>query len=224
MSEREEEGIERNGGQKARTRDRLGRLAVMLPAAGITAALCFFMGRLIQAEFTEPSAKDVRELASITPSEQVSEARRSPRSPPQRLADAMPPPPPPKLSTSKSDIDLPTPNIQGAAPAELDYDRIDELVVSPIVIDERNAQPISPPLPQFPRRMAERGVEGACEVRFNVNARGEPVDIDADCTDIGFARAAEQAVARVRFFPKIVRGQAVERRNVVYPLDFRLEG
>jgi len=224
MSERKGESIDRNGVQKGRTHHRLGRLAATLPAAGITAALCFFMGRLIEAEFTEPPAKELRELAAITPSETPSEPRRTSRSKPVRIDDASPPPPPPDLSATKEDIDLPTPNIQGEAPAEINVGRMGDIVGQPIIIDERDAQPISPPVAEFPRRMAERGVEGQCDVRFNVNARGEPVDIDANCTDAGFSRAAEQAVARVRFAPKIVRGQAVERRNVVYPLDFKLEG
>ena len=35
-------------------------------------------------------------------------------------------------------------------------------------------------------------------------------------------REAERAVSRVEFAPKIIRGQAAERRNVVYPLEFTL--
>ncbi|MCI4645428.1 MAG: energy transducer TonB, partial [Hyphomonadaceae bacterium] len=71
---------------------------------------------------------------------------------------------------------------------------------------------------------AERGIEGSCEVRFDVNARGEPFNVEAVCTDSVFRREAERAVSRVRFAPKIVRGQALERRNVVYPIEFGLDG
>ncbi|MEM9740175.1 MAG: TonB family protein [Pseudomonadota bacterium] len=205
-------------------RNALGRLGVVVPAAGVTFALCLFMGRLIQTEFVEPPTSEVRDLPIITPTESEPDIQRTRRTKPTRMEDAQTPPPPPEISTTKSDIDLPTPVIQGEAPRELDYGRIDEFVVPPIVIDERDAKPINPPVPQYPRRMAERNIEGSCEVKFNVNARGEPIDIEAACSDHGFARAAEQAVGKVRFAPKIVRGQAVERRNVIYPLNFNLKG
>jgi protein TonB len=37
-----------------------------------------------------------------------------------------------------------------------------------------------------------------------------------------FKSEAERAVSKVEFAPKIVRGKAVERRNVVYPLEFNI--
>lgn len=201
------------------------RLAVAAPIAIIIVlGLLIFMGRIISQEFIEPEGKEQRVLESITPSEQSQEVRRTSRSRPQRLASADKPPPPPKLSSSKSDIDLPTPNIQGAAPTELNFDRVQSIAIDPVAISDRDAQPISPPVVQYPQRAAERGIEGSCEVRFDVNARGEPFNVQADCSDSVFRREAERAVSRVRFAPKIVRGQALERRNVVYPIEFGLDG
>ncbi|MEO0817712.1 MAG: energy transducer TonB [Pseudomonadota bacterium] len=201
------------------------RLAIAAPIAIIIVlGLLIFMGRIISQEFIEPEGKEQRVLESITPSEQSQEVRRTSRSRPQRLASADKPPPPPKLSSSKSDIDLPTPNIQGAAPTELNFDRVQSIAIDPVAISDRDAQPISPPVVQYPQRAAERGIEGSCEVRFDVNARGEPFNVEADCSDSVFRREAERAVSRVRFAPKIVRGQALERRNVVYPIEFGLDG
>jgi len=201
------------------------RLVIAAPIAiAIVLGLLIFMGRIISQEFVEPEGKEQRVLEAITPSEESQEVRRTSRSRPQRLASADKPPPPPKLSSSKSDIDLPTPNIQGAAPTELNFDRVQSIAIDPVAISDRDAQPISPPVVQYPRRAAERGIEGSCEVRFDVNAQGEPFNVNADCTDSVFRREAERAVSRVRFAPKIVRGQALERRNVVYPIEFALDG
>lgn len=201
------------------------RLAVAAPVAiAIVIGLLIFMGRIIAQEFVEPDREPPRQLEAITPSEESQEIQRSSRSRPQRLDSADKPPPPPKLSSSKSDIDLPTPNIQGAAPTELNFDRVQSIAIDPVAISDRDAQPISPPVVQYPQRAAERGIEGSCEVRFDVNARGEPFNVAADCTDSVFVREAERAVSRVRFAPKIVRGQALERRNVVYPIEFGLDG
>ncbi|MEM9740176.1 MAG: energy transducer TonB [Pseudomonadota bacterium] len=201
------------------------RLAIAAPIAiAIVTVLWLFMSRIISQDFIEPEGEAQRVLESITPSEQSQEIRRTSRSRPQRLASADKPPPPPKLSSSKSDIDLPTPNIQGAAPTELNFDRVQSIAIDPVAISDRDAQPISPPVVQYPQRAAERGIEGSCEVRFDVNARGEPFNVEADCSDNVFRREAERAVSRVRFAPKIVRGQALERRNVVYPMEFGLDG
>jgi protein TonB len=60
-------------------------------------------------------------------------------------------------------------------------------------------------------------------VRFDVDTRGRPYNVQATCTDNIFKSEAERSVSRVEFAPTIVRGQAVERRNVVYPLEFKLQ-
>ncbi len=201
------------------------RIGIGLPiAALIVLGLFHFMRLAISQDFKEPEERSQRTLEAITPQQDSQDVRRTQRSKPRKLDSANKPPPPPKLSTRKSDIDLPTPNIRGAAPTELKFDRLGSLAVDPVAINDRDAQPIRPPIPTYPQRAAERGLEGSCDVRFDVNTQGKPFNIQADCSDNIFQRAAERAVSRVEFAPKIVRGKAVERRNVVYPLVFQMEG
>ncbi|MEM7768408.1 MAG: TonB family protein [Pseudomonadota bacterium] len=201
------------------------RIAIGLPiAALVVLGLFHFMRLAISQNFEEPDDKAQRVLEAITPQQDNQDVRRTQRAKPRRLDNANKPPPPPKLATRKSDIDLPTPNIQGAAPTELNFDRLSSLAVDPVAINDRDAQPIRPPVPTYPQRAAERGTEGSCDVRFDVNTQGKPFNIEADCTDNVFKRAAERAVSRVEFAPKIVRGAAVERANVVYPLVFEMDG
>ncbi|NBC21039.1 MAG: TonB family protein [Alphaproteobacteria bacterium] len=201
------------------------RLVVAIPIAFAVVWFLFawFMPFVISQDFEEPDQGPMRTLEAITPQEETQEVRRTQRSKPQKLASANKPPPPPKLSSSKSDIDLPTPNIQGAAPQELNFDRMQSLAIDPVAVSDRDAQPIRPPMPTYPRRAAERGIEGSCEVRFDVNPRGKPYNVKATCTDSVFRREAVRAVERVEFAPKIIRGKAAERKNVVYPLEFQLE-
>ena len=201
------------------------RLAIGIPIAVLVVYGLFqFMRIAISGDYVEPEDRQQRVLEAITPQQDSQEVRRTQRAKPRRLDSANKPPPPPKLATRKSDIDLPTPSIQGAAPTELRFDRLNSLAVDPVAINDRDAQPIRPPIPNYPQRAAERGTEGSCDVRFDVNTRGKPFNIEADCSDNVFKREAERAVSRVEFAPKIVRGQAVERRNVVYPLEFRMDG
>ena len=201
------------------------RLIIGIPLAAIVVfGLFTFMYRMINQDYEQPENVEQRVLERITPADDSQEVRTRARNKPQRLDSADKPPPPPKMSASRSDIDLPTPNIQGAAPTELNVDRLDSLAIDPVAISDRDAQPIRPPVPTYPQRAAERGIEGTCDVRFDVDTRGRPYNVTATCSDRAFKREAERAVQRVEFAPKIVRGQPAERRNVVYPLEFRLDG
>ena len=201
------------------------RLVIGIPLAAIVVfALFTFMYKMINQEYEQPEHVEQRTLERITPADESQEVRTRQRNKPQRLDSADKPPPPPKMSATRSDIDLPTPSIQGSAPTEVNVDRLDSLAIDPVAISDRDAQPVRPPVPTYPQRAAERGIEGSCDVRFDVDTRGRPYNVEASCTDSVFKREAERAVSRVEFAPKIVRGQPAERRNVVYPLEFQLDG
>lgn len=202
----------------------LMRLLVSVVIA-IPIVFILFIGMhwLINVDEIQLNDKEQRKLEAITPQQQDSEVRRNQRSKPKRLDSASKPPPPPKVSATKSNINLPTPNIQGAAPTELNLGRMDSLAIDPVAISDRDAQPVRPPTPSYPSRAAERGIEGSCEVRFDVDTRGRPYNVQATCTNSMFKREAERAVGKVEFAPKIIRGKAAERKNVVYPLEFNLE-
>jgi len=195
-------------------------IAIAIP---IVYLLFILMNQLISVKEVNLESGPQRVLTAITPQKQDSEVRTRQRSKPKRIDSAQKPPPPPKVSATKSNINLPTPKIEGAAPTDLNLGRMQSLAIDPVAISDRDAQPIRPPMPTYPQRAAERGTEGSCEVRFNVDTRGRPYDIVATCTDSVFVREAERAVSKVEFAPKIIRGKAAERKNVVYPLEFKLQ-
>lgn len=192
-------------------------------AVPIVVILFLLMNALISVDEIELPEGETRVLAAITPQKQDSEVRTRSRSQPKRIDAAQKPPPPPKQSATKSSINLPTPRIDGAVPQNLDLGRMNSLAIDPVAVSDRDAQPIRPPTPSFPQRAAERGISGSCDVRFDVDTRGKPYNIQATCTDNVFKSEAERSVSRVEFAPKIVRGKAVERRNVVYPLEFNIQ-
>jgi len=200
------------------------RILVGVPAAAaIVYGLFIFMGQLISAEFEEPDNLEARVIESITPEERNDDVRAKSRSKPRRLASADKPPPPPKLSTTKADINLPTPQIEGVAPTQVKFDRVQSLDINPVAISDRDATPmIRPPVVTYPSSALSRGTEGECQVSFDVDVRGRPYNVEADCTSNVFRREAVRAVGKVEFAPKIVKGKATERRNVVYPVVFKL--
>jgi protein TonB len=202
----------------------LGRFVVSFAiAAPIAFAIFLMMNALISVDEITLDAKESRTLTAITPQSQDSDVRTRQRAKPQRIESASKPPPPPKQSATKSSINLPTPKIEGAVPQNLDLGRMKSLAIDPVAVSDRDAQPIRPPTPSYPQRAQERGLSGSCDVRFDVDTRGKPYNVQATCTDSVFKQEAERAVGRVEFAPKIVRGKAVERRNVVYPLEFNIQ-
>ena len=89
--------------------------------------------------------------------------------------------------------------------------------------EDRDAQPINPPVPSYPLEAAMMDLPGACFVRFDVDVEGLPVNITATCTDEIFCSESKRAISRVFFAPKIVDGEPVMRTDVVYPLEYQLE-
>jgi protein TonB len=202
----------------------MGRFLVSAVIAAPIAVLIFLaMNLLISVDEISIDAKETRVLSAITPQSSDSDVRTRQRAKPQRIDSSAKPPPPPKQSATKSSINLPTPKIEGAVPQNLDLGRMKSLAIDPVAVSDRDAQPIRPPTPSYPQRAQERGLSGNCDVRFDVDTRGKPYNISANCSDDVFKSEAERAVSRVEFAPKIVRGKAVERRNVVYPLEFNIE-
>lgn len=74
----------------------------------------------------------------------------------------------------------------------------------------------------YPKRAAERGIEGKCEVAFSVDQSGIPFDIKPTCTNDVFLEEAEEAVARARFEVRIVNGSPRERHGVGQIITFDL--
>jgi protein TonB len=199
------------------------RFAVSVAIAAPIAVIIFLlMNMLISVDEINLDQKESRTLTAITPQQTDSDVRTRQRAKPQRIDSAAKPPPPPKQSATKSSINLPTPKIEGAVPQNLDLGRMKSLAIDPVAVSDRDAQPIRPPAPSYPQRAQERGLSGSCDVRFDVDTRGKPYNVAATCTDALFKSEAERAVSKVEFAPKIVRGKAVERRNVVYPLEFNI--
>jgi protein TonB len=199
------------------------RLAIGVPiAAAIVLGLFILMERLIRVDEVTLDTSTTAVLADFLAEERDDNIKTTQRAKPKALQTADKPPPPPKLSSSKSDVNLPTPKIEGAAPTELKFDRVQQIELNPVVVSDRDAQPIRKIPAQYPDRAAERGTEGSCEVRFNVDARGKPKDIVAKCTDNVFVDSVTRAVAAQEFAPKIVNGRSVERSNVVQPFTFKL--
>lgn len=198
------------------------RLLLGVPAAIlITIALFLFMYSLIRSDEVVIEEVEKGPTLEFLESKEQQEVVRQRRVQPRKLDVADKPPPPPLLRTSRSDINLPRPEIKTEAPKTIDTGRVAARVSAPLISD-RDAQPIVRPQQEYPQRMLQDGIEGSCEVRLDVNGQGIPYNIRATCTNSGFVAEAERVVSRYRYQPKIIEGRSVERRNVVQPLKWTL--
>lgn len=182
-------------------------------AAVITIALFFIMTRLILVE-GEPPNEDVEDRNfTINDEVQEIEARRRDTTI-EDVQQVDPPPPPPQIERQAAD----QPNeslstIVGEIP-EFDAPQLNSDSVS-FSVSDRDAQPLVRIEPQYPVRAQERGVEGNCDVRFDVTPDGTPTNVSIiQCSSSLFERASIRAVERWRYQPRIVDGVPVARRNV----------
>lgn len=69
--------------------------------------------------------------------------------------------------------------------------------------------------PTYPRRAAERGMEGYCVVSFVITTAGTTRDIkEEECTNSVFSSASISAAERLRYRPRVVDGRAVEVQHL----------
>ena len=90
---------------------------------------------------------------------------------------------------------------------------------------DREAVPLVRINPTYPPRAAANGIEGWVRVQFDISASGAVTNVVAVDSEPGtvFDAAAVDAVARWRYNPSIVNGEAVERVGMQTLLRFTLE-
>lgn len=197
-------------------------MSTIAPAAAITFALFIAMGGLINTDFAPVEKSESRTIEPFTAQEQSDEIRTESRIKPKRLKVADQPPPLPKYSSNKTDVNLPTPNLEVTVPTKISFTKVEFPTPRRSIWDDSDAKPIRPPVVVYPTRAASQGIEGSCQVKFNVDVAGRPYGVEADCTHSVFRNEATRAVKKVEFVPALENGQPRERRNVVYPLQFKL--
>ncbi|MFN3213546.1 MAG: energy transducer TonB [Henriciella sp.] len=87
---------------------------------------------------------------------------------------------------------------------------------------DRDAQPIDLPRPEYPIDLAKQGVSAHCDNYFDVSPEGYVINLEVKCGHPGFVDSSRNAVASLKFEPKMVDGVAVKRKGVVYPLVFQM--
>ena len=198
-------------------------ITATVPAGVVTFGLFAAMQNFIATDTFEAPAMTVYDLKPYMAAE-VEDPVDPPRTRAERLDPVAPPPSTPPLVKTVDNPKLPTSAYGGAAPAEYGAPALGPILPKRVTsITNRTIQPITPPIPDYPRDAATRGLEGFCDVHLSVSTKGEPFNVQAECSDRLFVRAAEKSVKKVKFAPQIRDGLPVTVTGVVYPLEFRLK-
>jgi len=143
-------------------------------------------------------------------------------------------PPPPKLSTQKTKIsrvtapDMAMPNLdiplqnKNFSGSVLSGQKVNLGAVGRAKIST-NVIPLVRIPPVYPRRAANRRIQGWVKIEFTITKDGKVKDakvIDSKPSSI-FNRAALKAIRRWKFKPHIIEGEAQEQR-AVQTLEFKL--
>lgn len=89
---------------------------------------------------------------------------------------------------------------------------------------DRDTQPIEHPVPEYPENLAIDQVSARCENHFDITPEGYVTNLEVRCGHPGFVASSRNAMASLRFEPKLVEGKAVKRTGVVYPIDYLILG
>lgn len=196
------------------------RFAISGPVAAlITFALFQLMHALISRPVTMPAPEVARVLLPITPQkeEKISDTEEPPR------PDVLDPPPLPDPIQSTIDFQEGPVLIPDTSTMVPQFGGTTLPVGGASVLANRGLQMLSHAIPVYPERARSAGREGACDVSIDVDPRGSPFNIVAECTHSVFRQEAIRAVENVRFIPAIRDGQSVTSRGVVIPIEFALE-
>jgi protein TonB len=192
----------------------------MAVAAGVTFCVALMMQGLISSGGSVIEENDFGKLVEFVHVQQdddIQTKSRQPKKPP------VPPQEPEKPEMSKPEFDR-TSSDMDIAGLDLGADLSVDAGLAGSGGDGEYL-PIVKVAPQYPRRAAQKGIEGYVVLEFTVSKLGtvvEPKVIEADPPNI-FNRAAISAAKKFKYKPKIENGEAVAVTGIRNIIRFELD-
>ena len=187
----------------------------------VTISLFWLMNYLIthgMEAITDEVSGDTIDFTRVDRDESVNTKDRDLPDRPDK-PDVPPPPPPMNLNTNTAP-DSGGVNINAPALYNLNLDRSG--LNAPT---DGDAIPLVRVPPQYPQRANSRGIEGWVQLEFTITESGSVADISVVAAEPSgyFERAAERALSRWKYKPKIIDGRPARRYNNQVVITFELE-
>lgn len=191
----------------------------VLPAIVVTYGLFMLMNALVGSEKVELSnIESTRIVPPVSKDNQddVKKKEREAEKPPEVA------PPPPEIDLQKQNF---KPN-QSALNIGQNLGGFDVSLggIGLGAVTDGEYLPIFKVPPEYPRRAAERGIQGYVIVQFTVTEEGTVEDVEVVEADPKgyFERAAVKAASKFRYKPKVVNGQPIRVEGVPNKITFNL--
>lgn len=103
-------------------------------------------------------------------------------------------------------------------------DALDKASLAAANFDTSQYLPVQKDAPAYPARALNKGVQGACTVRYTVNTEGRVENSEAlsDCHPF-FIKPSLEATKSFQYTPRVVNGKAVKVLNVKNSFQYRIE-
>lgn len=198
------------------------RVLLAVPLGGIVAFVLFYFMQALIASSERADQKEYKNVSiDIVRAKRDEDIRTKDRKLPDKPQEQKPPPPPQleQIDTAKPGMGgiamnipnlNPDLNVQGGMGFNVgDGDVLPLVRVNPI----------------YPARALQRGVEGWCQLEFDVTPAGTVENARVvNCDPAGmFDRASLNAVQRFKYKPKIVDGQPVYQRGIKFMFTYKIE-
>ncbi len=184
----------------------------------ITCGLVGVMTFLISQDFELPEEGERTKISDIRMPDREIETRYD-NEKPDKPDEVQEQPDIPQADLDPPDISAEAVNIS-APQVETNFD-----VSGGTFVSDGDYLPITRVEPTYPTRAASRGIEGYVIVEFTVTETGaviNPVVVEAEPSSI-FNRAAERAVSKWKYKPRVIDGTPVQVPNVRTQLTFKLD-
>lgn len=185
----------------------------------VTLGLLYLMQFLIESgekALVNPGQKYYLEFVRVKRNETVNTEDLTPEKPPKpQEAPDVPPQEMDSVDPNAPTINIPPPTVTS-----------DTSVAGPggMNIAEGDYLPIVRVAPVYPARALARGIEGYVDMEFTVTTTGTVINpIVVFSTSGLFNRAAERAVLKFKYKPRVVDGQPVEVPGVRTRITFKIE-
>lgn len=185
----------------------------------VTLGLLYLMQFLIESgekALVNPGQKYYLEFVRVKRNETVNTEDLTPEKPPKpQEAPDVPPQEMDSVDPNAPTINIPPPTVAS-----------DTSVAGPggMNIAEGDYLPIVRVAPVYPARALARGIEGYVDMEFTVTTTGTVINpIVVFSTSGLFNRAAERAVLKFKYKPRVVDGQPVEVPGVRTRITFKIE-
>jgi len=195
-------------------------LTAILIATGVTFGLFFLMQALVVTEEVRLSEVENIRILDVV---RVDREQKPKREETEVQKPEKPQAPPPDLNIPNTSPNLSGQSLRfGQLSMNTDLSATGPALGAPT---DGDYLPLVRIQPQYPRRAAERGVEGYAIVELTVTPNGTTQDIQVvEAEPSGyFERAAIRAAEKFKYKPKVVNGEPIEVNGVRYLFTFELE-